>query len=132
MSLIKILNADNQTNNKVYELIINFYLILDGNDWLKDYIFWELKLLSILGFKLDLKKMVTKRTINNKILYVVETLNEKKIVPNFFIEENYDPENQKDLLDGLKLVSDFMDKTILKPNNLNIPISRNQFINSLK
>ena len=58
MSLIKILNADNQTNNKVYELIINFYLILDGNDWLKDYIFWELKLLSILGFKLDLKKMV--------------------------------------------------------------------------
>ena len=76
--------------------------------------------------------MVTKRTINNKNLYVVETLNEKKIVPNFFIEENYDPENQKDLLDGLKLVSDFMDKTILKPNNLNIPISRNQFINSLK
>jgi len=25
-----------------------------------------------------------------------------------------------------------MDKIILKPNNLNFPISRNQFINSLK
>ena len=36
------------------------------------------------------------------------------------------------LLEGLKLVGDFMDKTILKPNNVNYPISRNQFINSLK
>jgi DNA repair protein RecO (recombination protein O) len=30
------------------------------------------------------------------------------------------------------LVGDFMDKTILKPNNVNYPLSRNQFINSLK
>ena len=38
----------------------------------------------------------------------------------------------KTLLDGLKLVGDYLDKTILKPNNLNYPISRIQFINSLK
>ena len=36
------------------------------------------------------------------------------------------------LLNGLKLVSDFMDKTIFKPNNINFPLSRTQFINSLK
>ena len=36
------------------------------------------------------------------------------------------------LLNGLKLVSDFLEKTILKPNNLNYPISRIQFINSLR
>ena len=41
------------------------------------------------------------------------------------------PENIKDLLNGLKLIGDFMEKTILKPNNVNYPISRNQFINSL-
>ena len=38
----------------------------------------------------------------------------------------------KTLLNGLKLVGDFMDKTILKPNNINFPISRSQFVNSLK
>ena len=57
---------------------------------------------------------------------------EKKIVPNFLIERNDNLKNDKDLLNGLKLVGDFMDKTILKPNNVNYPISRNQFINSLK
>ena len=47
------------------------------------------------------------------------------------MEKNDKSENIKDLLDGLKLVGDFMDKTILKPNNVNYPISRNHFINSL-
>jgi len=56
----------------------------------------------------------------------------KKIVPNFLIDNDENSNNSKDLLNGLKLVGDFMDKTILKPNNVNYPLSRNQFINSLK
>ncbi len=132
MNLIKILNADSQTNYKVYNSIIDFYLILDSSNWLKKYIFWELKLLSILGFKLDLKKIVTQRYIKNKLVYMAESLTEKKIVPNFLVEENYDLKDSNELLDGLKLVSDFMDKTILKPNNISFPLSRTQFINSLK
>ena len=132
MNLIKILTAESQSNSKIYQLINDFFLILNQVNWLKDYIFWELKLLSTLGFKLDLKKMVVKKTINNEILYMVETSTEKKIVPTFLIDENCDFKNSKDLLDGFKLVSDFMDKTILKPNNINFPISRIQFINSLK
>ena len=132
MNLIKILTAESQSNSKIYQLINDFFIILNQVNWLKDYIFWELKLLSTLGYKLDLKKMVTKKSINNEIFYMVETLTEKKIVPSFLIDKNYDLNNSKDLLDGFKLVSDFMDKTILKPNNINFPISRNQFINSLK
>jgi len=38
----------------------------------------------------------------------------------------------KTLLSGLKLVGDYLDKTILKPNNLNYPNSRLLFINSFK
>ena len=36
------------------------------------------------------------------------------------------------LLTGLKILSDYLEKSILKPNNLNQPLSRMQFINSLK
>ena len=36
------------------------------------------------------------------------------------------------LLSGLKLVGDYLDKTILKPNNLNYPNSRIIFLNTLK
>jgi DNA repair protein RecO (recombination protein O) len=132
MNLIKILTADSQTNENVYKLINDFYNILSQNDWLKKYIFWELELLSVLGFNLDLKQMVSKEIIDNKIVYVAKSITEKKIVPNFLIDNDENLNNSKDLLNGLKLVGDFMDKTILKPNNVNYPLSRNQFINSLK
>ena len=56
----------------------------------------------------------------------------KKIVPNFLIDKNETVNDLKTLLLGLKLVGDYMDKTILKPNNINFPITRTQFVNSLK
>ena len=132
MNLIKILSADSQINENIYKLIHDFYQILDETDWLKKYIFWELNLLSVLGFDLDLKNMVSKEIVNDKVIYIVKSSTEKKIVPNFLINKEDNLENKKDLFNGLRLVGDFMDKTILKPNNVNHPLSRNQFINSIK
>tara|TARA_B100001093_G_scaffold239226_1_gene229138 strand:- start:1047 stop:1727 length:681 start_codon:yes stop_codon:yes gene_type:complete len=132
MNLIKILTAESQSNSKIYQLINEFYLILTQSDWLKEYIFWELKLLSILGFSLDLKNMVNNELINGRIIYFVKSSTEKKIVPNFLIDKDYKQNDTNEILNGLKLVSDFMDKTIFKPNNINFPLSRTQFINSLK
>ena len=56
----------------------------------------------------------------------------KKIIPNFLIENNNDNIELKYLLKGLKLVNDYIEKTILKPNNINLPSSRVNFVNSLK
>ena len=53
-------------------------------------------------------------------------------MPNFLIEKDLEVKDIKILLKGLKLVGDFLDKTILKPNNLNYPNSRLLFINSFK
>ena len=132
MNLIKLLTAESQSNPKIYELINDLYLILLDKKWLKEYIFWELKLLSLLGYNLDLDKIVNKKMIDSKSSYVVETSTEKRIIPNFLIDKNELVNDLNTLLEGLKLVGDFMDKTILKPNNINPPISRSQFINSLK
>ena len=132
MNLVKILTVESQSNENIYNLINDFYKILNTPDWLKKYIFWELKLLGKLGFDLDLQSMVRKELIDNKILYISKSSVEKKVVPNFLIDKNDKTENLKDLLDGLRLVGDFMDKTIMKPNNINFPASRNQFMNSLK
>ena len=131
MNLVKILTAESQLNKDIYKSLDNFYQVLPNSDWLKRYIFWELKLLSIIGFNLDLDNMVKKEVIDNKIRYVAISSTEKKIVPNFLVEKNNNFENKKDLLMGLKLVGDFMNKTILKPNNIDSPTFRNQFINSL-
>ena len=132
MNLIKLFTAESQSNVKIYDLINDFYLVLTDDEWLKKYIFWELKLLSILGYNLDLNGLVNKKTFENKTLYFAESSKEKKIVPNFLIDKDVKVNDLTTLLDGLKLVGDFMDKSILKPNNINFPISRNQFISSLK
>ena len=132
MNLIKILTADSQRNEDIYKSINDLYKILEEPDWLKRYIFWELNLLSILGFNLDLKQMVNKEILDNKTVYFAKSSTERKLVPNFLIDKNENQENIKDLLNGLKLVGDFLDKTILKPNNINYPLTREQFINSLK
>ncbi len=132
MNLIRLLTAESQSNIKIYDLIEKFYLILSNNEWLKDYIFWELELLKTLGFDLELNNLATKELLNDKIVYVVKSKTEKKIIPNFLIDKKIIVNDLNTLLNGLKLVSDFLEKTILKPNNLNYPISRTQFINSLR
>ncbi len=131
INLIKILTAESQSNIKVYELIENLFLILNENDWLKKYIFWELELLKLLGYDLELENIVEKDIEENQTVYYVSTSNEKKYVPNFLIDKNLEVNDTKILLSGLKLVGDYLDKTILKPNNINYPSTREIFINSL-
>ena len=132
MNLIKLLTAESQSNQKIYNLIYEFYKIISLENWLKEYIFWELKLLKTLGYDLELDTLVNKTIIDNKTQYIVKSLNEERVVPNFLIDKEDSLEDKQTLLNGLKLVSDFMEKTILKPNNLNYPLSRIQFVNSLK
>jgi DNA repair protein RecO (recombination protein O) len=131
-NLIKILTADSQSNIKVYQIIENLFLILNDKNWLKKYIFWELDLLKVLGYDLELESLVEKDTIENKTVYYASSSTEKKYVPNFLIDKDIDVSDLKTLLNGLKLVGDYLDKTILKPNNMNYPNSRLLFINSLK
>ena len=132
MHLIKILTAEFQKNNTIYHLIEKFYVLLENENWIKDYIFWELELFKILGYDLEFENIVDKEIIDDKLQYISRSPKEKKIVPNFLIEKNSNSEDIKTLLSGLRLVGDYLDKTILKPNNLSQPISRLQFISTLK
>jgi DNA repair protein RecO (recombination protein O) len=132
MNLIKILTAENQKNINIYELIKDFYLLLDKDNWIKRYIFWELELFRVLGYDLELKNLVDKEVVGNKLQYISKSNTNKKIIPNFLIEKNEEPVDLTNLKKGLSLIGDYLEKTILRPNNLSQPISRLNFINSLK
>ena len=93
---------------------------------------WELELLKILGYDLELENIVDKEMEGNKTIYYASSSNQKKYVPNFLIEKNLEVNDLDTLLKGLKLVGDYLDKTILRPNNLNYPNSRLLFLNTLK
>ncbi|MBD1143208.1 DNA repair protein RecO [Pelagibacterales bacterium SAG-MED33] len=132
MNLIKILTAEAQANKKVYSLIEDLFNLLNEQNWLKKYIFWELELLKLLGYDLELENLVEKNLEDNKTVYFATSYTEKKYVPNFLIEKDLEVTDINILLSGLKLVGDYLDKTILKPNNLSYPNSRLNFLNSLK
>ena len=132
MNLIKLLTVESQENSKIFKLINDFFVILENKNWIKEYIFWELKLLKLVGYDLELNNIVNKEIINNKTTYYVQSSREKKIVPNFLVELDYDELDNNNLLNGLKFVGDYLEKNILKPNNLNYPITRLDFIKILK
>ena len=132
MYMIKLLTAEAQSNRKIFDLMNNFFEILTFDNWIQKYIFWELELLKLLGYDLELKSMVKKEIVDEKTNYFVKSAAEKKIIPNFLIDENFENVDLENLLKGLKLVTDYLEKSILKPNNLNLPNSRTQFVNLLK
>ena len=132
MSLVKLLTADSQQNKSIYSLLENFFTFIKNDNWIKNYIYWELKLFTALGYDIEFNNLVDKKMINNKMQYVSKSLTEKKIIPDFLVDKNQNTEDLKTLLGGLKLVGDYLEKTILRPNNLIQPMSRFLFINSLK
>ena len=132
MDLIKILTAEFQKNENVYQLIENFYTLLESSNWIKKYVFWELELFKLLGFDLQLSNLVEEKFVDNQKKYFSKSTSQKKIIPNFLIDINNETENLSDLFSGLKLVGDYLDKTILKPNNFSQPSSRLQFVNCIK
>ena len=132
MSMVKLLTAENQKNPEIFNLIEKFFILIKKNNWLMEYIIWELELLKLSGYDLNLSKIVKKTIENNKSKYFVESQTEKKIVPNFLVENNNEIADKNDLIRGIQIVTSYLDKNILQPNNLNHPLQRVDFINTLK
>jgi len=132
MSLVKLLTVESQENTKIFENIEIFFDNLNSPLWLKKYVFWELNLLKFVGYDLSLENIVSTEISGIKKNYFVKSNSTIKNVPNFLIEKNDEKTDSESLLLGLKLVTDYLYKSILKTNNINLPDSRINFINILK
>ncbi len=132
MYLIKLLTVENQSNRNIYEIIGNFYTFLENENWINKLIFWELELLKLIGYDLELKNIVSEEIVNDKKLYFVSNSNEKKYIPNFLVEKSNDVVDRNQIFNGLKIISDYLDKSILRPNNISHPKSRIDFLNIIK
>ena len=132
INLVKLLTVESQSNVNVFNLIGDLYSIINIDDWVKEYIFWELKLLEIVGFNLQLNKIAKSEVVNNEKKYFVGSDSEKKYIPNFLIDRDEKKLDKKTLSIALKLVGDFLEKNVLKPNNISYPNSRLEFVNLFK
>ena len=132
MNLVKILTVEHQSNKNIYKLVEDFYKFLDRDNWINSLIFWELELLKLVGYDLELKNIVKEEKLDKKKLYYVTSQTEKRYVPNFLIEKDYSVDDFNLLLSGLKIITDYLEKSILRPNNISQPKSRIEFLNSIK
>ena len=88
-------------------------------------------LLKYLGYDLNLKNIVYKENVNNNEVYYVKSSTQKKIVPNFLIKESIKNVDYIEILKGLTIVTNYMEKNIFLPNNIKIPAQRKEFENLL-
>ncbi len=130
MNLIKILTAENENNVEIYNLLEKLFKIIELDNWLVEFLYLELNILKSIGYDINFKDYVVDKNINGQTKYIVDT--SQKVIPNFLIDKKISPENLKDIYKGFSIVGDFLDKTIIKPNNKNYPSSRNDFVNLLK
>ena len=130
MNLIKILTVENENNSEIYNLIEKLFNIIQLDNWLVEFLFLELKIFKSIGYDINFKDYVVDKNIDGRKQYFVKT--SQKIVPNFLIDKIFEVQNLKDVFGGYTIVGDFLDKTIIKPNNKNYPSSRNDFVNLLK
>ena len=132
MNIIKLLTVENQENINIFISIDVFFQLLNERKWLKFFLFWELDFFKNIGYDINFKDFVSLKKINNIEKFIVKSSNIEKIIPDFLVEKNKEPTNDDELLTGLKIVGDYLEKTILKPNNINFPISRTDFINNIR
>ena len=130
MNLIKILTSENENNIEIFNLLEKLFKIIGLDNWLVEFLYLELNILKSIGYDINFKDYVVNKNINGQTKYIVDS--SQKIIPNFLIDKKNSPENLKDIYSGFSIVGDFLDKTIIKPNNKNYPSSRNDFVNLLK
>ncbi len=125
MNLIKTLTVDNETNKNIYQLLNNFFELLNKDNWLVFFIFWELNFYKTIGYDIDFKNYVTNTIIDGDQKFIVEST--KKTIPNFLVNNDINTKNENDIFSAFKIVGEFLDKSILKPNNISFPSSRIEF-----
>ena len=130
MNIVKILTVENQENKDIFNLLKKFFLLLEDSNWLTSYIFWELSFYKLIGYDVNFKDYVKNASIGGEKKFIVESTN--KVIPNFLIFRDSYPNNKNEILNGFNIVGDFLDKTILRPNNINYPSSRIEFGNLIK
>ena len=137
-SIIDLSLPKNNPQIKIYNKTIDLIENLLSKDWAVKYIFWELFLLSELGYGLDLEKCVVSGKKEN-LIYISpksgKAVSKKEgekyknklfNLPKFLINKNVKPTNDS-LKQAISLTGFFIDK-FLKKNNKKLPFYRKNIL----
>ncbi len=129
LNLIKILTVENQANKYIYEELQKLFELLNSDKWIQKFIFWELNIIKLVGYDINFSDYVDNNITSNN--FYVTTLDGEKKIPSFLLKISDAEINKEILKDGLKVVGDFLNKSVLIPNNINYPSLRTEFVKLL-
>ncbi len=136
-TLCRLLLPEKEQYISIYNEIINLIFNISKNEksWLFNYVFWELNLLSSLGFGLDLSSCVVSGQKDNLIWVspksgraVSKNEGDKYrdrllILPQFLLNNNI-KFSYKEVILGLVLTGHFLENHVFKSIDKKMPISR--------
>jgi len=126
LNLIKILTVENQSNKNIYNQLFKLFELLNEDDWIKKFIFWELEVIKLVGYDINFNDYIDSEKLDKSNGYV-PTLDGSKEIPVFLLKDENTKINYDELKNALKIVGDFLNKSVLIPNNINFPSSRIEF-----
>ena len=133
VNILKATLPELQSYKNIYNSFSNFLKKLKFNeDWIFDYIFWEVDLLKELGFDMNLKSDLALRHNDKKNMISINIDNEKKELPIFLIDRKIANVDKLYVYKALNFLSYFLEKNILIPNNLNFSRARKKLENFFK
>lgn len=124
-----------QPIDKLYDFALNFIQLIDEENWLTHYCFFEFHLLEFLGVGIDLSKCVATGVTENlafvspksaaAVSYDAGLPYQDKLFkfPQFIVAENYNPAKE-DMVSLLQMTEFFLNKNFFAIHNLKFPISR--------
>tara|TARA_B100000700_G_scaffold130279_1_gene145908 strand:- start:253 stop:621 length:369 start_codon:yes stop_codon:yes gene_type:complete len=118
--------VENQSNKNIYNQLFKLFELLNEDDWIKKFIFWELEIIKLVGYDIDFNNYIDIKKLNKDDDYI-STLDGSKKIPVFLLNIKNSNINYVELKDGLKIVGDFLNKSVLIPNNINFPLTRTEF-----
>ena len=125
-SILKLLLPENQKLYNVYISLDGFLNNFNNENWLINYLNWELDLISNLGYGFDRSKL--NKDYDKKNFNIVID-NYEYNIPTFLLSKNISKVSFKEIYEGLIFSRRLMENKFFIPNNIKFPQSRRIFEN---
>jgi len=122
-SILKCLLPENQSYNNIFSSLDTLLHQFDKENWIINYVIWELNLINNLGFGFKINnKNFTGEDLNTICKIKIDNVTYE--VPVFIIVKKYDNLNKNSVYYGLNFCRNLMENKFFNPNNIKFPHSR--------
>ncbi len=125
-SILKVLLPENQSNIKIYNSLNALLNNFNKENWLIEYLKWELNLINNLGFGFyPTYQSIPINDIQKSYDIKIDNIDYK--IPHFLVAKNVGSVSDSDIYMGLSFTRNLMENKFFSINNLKFPYSRKLF-----